>query len=215
MWVAQLWRYPVKSMAGEPLRVAALSEEGIAGDRIAQVRSANGHIVTARTRPRLLGHRAILGPDGRPLVDGRPFDSAEVARHVEAAAGPGARLVMDLAPNRFDILPLLVVTDGALEAAGHDWRRFRPNLVIGGVPGLTERTWEGGRLRIGDVIIEVADLRQRCIMTTFDPDTLEQNLDVLRRVQKEFGGYLGLNCSVGRAGTISIDDPVEFTGSGG
>ena len=81
---------------------------------------------------------------------------------------------------------------------------------MGGVEGLSERDWEGRRLRSGDVLIGVRDLRQRCIMTTFDPDTLEQNLGVLRRVQTNFGGFLGLNCFVIQGGRISVGDAIEL-----
>ena len=210
MRLQEIWRYPVKSMAGEPLREARLTEHGIDGDRIVQVRRADGKLLTARTRPKLLGHRATLGPDGEPLVDGRPFLSEEVARDVEAAAGAGARLVRSNAADRFDILPLLVETDGMLKAVGFDRRRFRPNLVIGGVEGLAEREWEGRQLRIGKVVIGMEDLRGRCIMTTFDPDTGKQDLNVLQRVQKEFGGVLGLNSYVVEPGLVSVGDTVEL-----
>jgi uncharacterized protein YcbX len=206
MWVQEIWRYPVKSMAGETLEQANLSEDGIEGDRILQVRNSAGRILTARTRPDLLRHHATLGPDGDPLVDGRPWRAAEVARDVEAAAGAGTRLVRSDSADRFDILPLLVATDGMISAVGHDRRRFRPNLVIGGVPGLAEQQWEGGLLQIGEVVIHMEDLRGRCIMTTFDPDTGKQDLGVLRRVQKEFGGVLGLNSRVVTPGRIAVGD---------
>lgn len=210
MWVQEIWRYPVKSMAGEALSTADLTEQGIEGDRIIQVWNPSGRIVTARTRPALLGHRGTLGPDGEPRVDGRPWQSPEVADDVEATAGKGVRLVRNETEQRFDILPLLVATDGMLTNVGYDRRRFRPNLVIGGVAGHSERDWEGGSLRIGKVVIGIEDLRTRCIMTTFDPDTLQQDLDVLRRVQKEFAGRLGLNCYVLVPGRISVGDSVEF-----
>ena len=122
-------------------------------------------------------------------------------------------LVQSDPDDRFDILPLLVATDGMLAAVGYDRRRFRPNLVIGGVPGLSERQWEGARLRIGPVIIGMDDLRERCIMTTFDPDSGEQDLEVLRRVQKEFMGRLGLNSYVVAPGHISVGDTVELMSS--
>ena len=208
MWVQEIWRYPVKSMAGESLEQAEVSEHGIEGDRILQVRNSGGRILTARTRPALLRHHGTLGPDGEPLVDGRPWRAADVAGEVEAAAGAGTRLVRSDTEDRFDILPLLVATDGMLAAVGHDRRRFRPNLVIGGVPGLAERQWEGGQLQIGEVVIRMEDLRSRCIMTTFDPDTGEQDLNVLRRVQKEFGGVLGLNSRVAAPGRIAVGDEV-------
>jgi hypothetical protein len=210
MWLREIWRYPVKSMAGESLPSADLAEEGIPGDRIVQVRNAAGRILTARTRPKLLGHRGTLGPDGEAQVDGRPWSSPDVARDVEAAAGEGMRLVRSDARDRFDILPLLVATDGMIATVGYDPRRFRANLIIGGVPGLSEREWEGRQLLIGDAVIGMVDLRTRCIMTTFDPDTLQQNLDVLRRVQQEFAGQLGLNCSVVTPGHITVGDKVDL-----
>ena len=210
MVIQELWRYPVKSMAGESLPSAEITGQGIAGDRIIQARDASGRILTARTRPALLRHRAMLAGDGEVLVDGLPWRAEEVARSVEEAAGPGVRLVRSDAEDRFDILPLLVTTDGMFAAVGHDRRRFRPNLVIGGVVGLAEREWEGAQLRIGEVVIGMDDLRGRCIMTTFDPDSGKQDLDVLRRVQKEFGGVLGLNSYIVSPGRISVGDAVEL-----
>src|SRR5207244_10770556 len=85
MHVAQLWGDPVKSLAAGSLTRAEIRADGIVGDRVVQVRGAHGRVVTARTRPRLLGHRATLGPDGEPLVDGRPWRTSEVAHYVVAA----------------------------------------------------------------------------------------------------------------------------------
>src|ERR1700719_4469734 len=93
MTVKELWRYPVKSMAGEMLQTAELTESGIVGDRIVQVRNAAGRIMSARTRPLLLRHSATLGSGNQILVDGRPWNAEDVGRDVAAAAGPGAHLV--------------------------------------------------------------------------------------------------------------------------
>jgi hypothetical protein len=152
----------------------------------------------------------MLAENGDVLVDGRPWNTEQVAGEVVEAAGQGTQLVRSDADDRFDILPLLVTTDGMFDAVGYDRRRFRPNLVIGGVEGLSERQWEGRQLRIGSVVIGMDDLRGRCIMTTFDPDTGKQDLSVLRRVQKEFDGVLGLNSYVVTPGRISVGDPVEL-----
>jgi uncharacterized protein YcbX len=207
--VAELWRYPVKSMGGETLPRAEFSRFGLGGDRLLQVRDRHGRTVTARSKPRLLGHRATLGVKGA-LVDGRPWNSREVAWDVEMAAGPGARLVREEGPDRFDILPLLVATDGAIEAFGYDRRRLRPNLVISGVPGQAERGWEGQRLRVGSVLIAIHDLRERCIMTTFDPDTQAQDMGVLRKIRRDFEGRLALNASVLEEGSMEVGDPIEL-----
>ena len=203
MRVAELWRYPVKSMAGERLEEAEVLVDGLRGDRVVHVRDARG-VVTSRSRPTLLSHKATLGPDGEPLIDGRPWTSVEL---------PGLRLVRDDTTERFDILPLLVATDGAIAAFGHDGRRLRPNLVIGGVEGLAERGWEGKALRVGKVVIRLADLRERCVMTTFDPDTQEQDVDVLRKIRREFGGRLALNASVEAEGVIRPGDSIELVRS--
>lgn len=210
MRVVELWRYPVKSLAGEPLDVADLTLAGVAGDRVVQVYDGRGRVVTARTRPGLLGLRAILGADGEPRIDGYPWSSPEAAAAVRVAAGDGARLTRSEALERFDVLPLLVATDGAVAALGVDRRRLRPNVVIGGVDGLAERGWPGRRLRVGEAVIAVASVRQRCVMTTFDPDTLAQDVSVLRRIVKEFGGRMALDCAVVTPGRVTVGDSVEL-----
>jgi uncharacterized protein YcbX len=210
MQIKEIWRYPVKSMAGEQLKHARLSASGVEGDRVVQVQNARGRVVTARTHPALLGHRGTLDKNGEPLVDGRPWTDTAVQSEVKKIIGPGAQLVRDDSLERFDILPLLVATDGAIAAFGKDGRRLRPNLVIGGVEGLDERTWPGSSLQIGDVVIVVRDLRGRCVMTTFDPDTLAHDASVLRDIVKRFGGKLALNCDVLTGGVVRVGDKVQL-----
>ena len=210
MRVEQLWRYPVKSMAGEQLDSAQIGPLGIEGDRIVHAQDARGHTITSRTHHRLLGHHATLDASGEPLVDGMLWTRPEVREKVKDIVGPGAMLVRDESVDRFDVLPLLVATDGAIVAFGHDGRRLRPNLVIGGVKGLAERSWPGQCLHIGDVIVGIQDLRGRCIMTTFDPDSLKQDRQVLRDIVRRFDGTLALNCYVIRGGEIRIGDVVEL-----
>lgn len=106
--------------------------------------------------------------------------------------------------------PCWFATDGAIAAFGHDGRRLRPNIVISGVEGLAERSWPGQCLRIGNVIIGIQDLRGRCIMTTFDPDNLKQDRQVLTEIVKKFDGTLALNCDVLQGGEIRVGDAVEL-----
>jgi uncharacterized protein YcbX len=208
MKVAAIWRYPVKSMAGERLRGAELTGAGFAGDRVVQVYDAHGRIVTARRFPRLLRLRATLGPDGEPLVDGLPWDSPEVAARVQAAVSPGATLARFDGPERFDILPLLICTDGAVSMFGRDVRRLRPNILIAGVDGSGERQWPGATLTLPHAEDAIADLRGRCVMTTYDPDTNQQDPGVLRDIVRRFGGRLCLNAHVLRPGHVEEGDAV-------
>lgn len=211
MSVAELWRYPVKSLAGERLQRAAIGRDGIAGDRVVHVEDGRGRVVTSRTHPMLLGLHATLGDDGEPFVEGEPWASAEALTAVRlAAAEEEATLAAHVGREGFDVLPLLVATDGAIAALGVDHRRLRPNIVIAGVEGLAERAWPGRRLRIGDAVIAVAKLRGRCVMTTYDPDTQEQDMSVLRRIVTDFGGRMALDCDVVEGGIVSVGDAVEL-----
>ena len=209
MHVKELWRYPVKSMRGEPLSAADIRLGGISGDRLVHAQDARG-LITARTTPALLGLRATLGEDGEALVEGDPWWHPRVAALVHAAAGPQARLVPYDGPERFDILPLLVATDGAIAAFGRDTRRLRPNIVVGGVEGLAERNWEGRGMMIGPVAVYLDSLRPRCVLTTYDPDTLEQDLEVLRDIRRRFGGAVALNTAVLTPGFVRVGDPVRL-----
>lgn len=208
MYVKELWRYPVKSMAGERVEQAALNTLGIPGDRTVLV-LRRGRVATSRTYPRLLGLHGTLGSDGITRIDGHAWDSAEALALVRAAVGPDAELMRYEGEERFDILPLLVATDGAIAHQGIDGRRLRPNLVVGDVPGLAERDWPGQRLHIGSAVLHPEQLRGRCIMTTYDPDTLEQDVNVLKRIGRELDGTMGLDTSVERGGVVRVGDVVE------
>jgi len=210
MKVTEIWRYPVKTMGGEKLQRVRMGPLGIDGDRVVHVEDTQGRVITSRSHPRFLGRKGTLSVDGAPLVDGQPWNSPEVAAEVVDIAGPGAKLVRYDGAERFDVLPLLVATDGAIAAFGHDHRRLRPNIVIGGVEGLTEREWPGGCLRIGKVLIGVQDLRLRCIMTSYDPDTLVQEKEITRNIYRRFDGKLALNCFVIEGGEIAVGDEVQL-----
>ncbi len=208
--VAELWRYPVKSLGGEQVDEVDVLEDGIAGDRLVHVRAPSGRTVTSRTHPGLLGLHGSSAAGGGALIDGRPWDDPVSRAAVEAASVAGAELVWDDGAERFDILPLSILTDGAVEALGVDRRRLRPNIVIGGVEGLAEREWEGRTIRIGSALVSLVQLRPRCVMTTFDPDTLEQDPRVLRRIVHEFGGRMALDAAVLEPGRIRVGDAVTL-----
>jgi len=207
--VSALWRYPVKSLAGEPLTSAVLRPDGIPGDRIVRVRGPEG-VRTSRRQFRLLGLRGTLDVEGQPRINGYLWTSADALALVKAAAGADAVLEAWDGLDRFDILPLLVATDGAVSAFGRDVRRLRPNIVISGVEGLAEREWPGAELHIGDAIVRLDALRGRCHMTTIDPDTLQVDPAVLRDIVRRFDNKLALDAEVVRGGTIRVGDSVQL-----
>src|SRR2546427_465072 len=76
--------------------------------------------------------------------------------------------------------------------------------------GLAERGWEGRAIRAGIVRIGFDSLRARCVMTTFDPDSLAQDPGILRDIQSVFGGRLALNAYVIEEGPVALGDPVTL-----
>ena len=53
-----------------------------------------------------------------------------------------------------------------------------------------------------------AQVRGRCIMTTYDPDTLEQDRNILRLIVRELDGRMALDCPVLQGGLIREGAPV-------
>ena len=98
----------------------------------------------------------VLGADGQPQISGHAWDSPEALAFVRKAVGADAELFYYDGPERLDVLPLLVATDGAISHMGFDSRRLRPNIIVGGVEGLQEREWPGYRFRIGEAVIHAA-----------------------------------------------------------
>lgn len=214
MRVSALWRYPVKSLRGTPLEEALITDLGIERDRLVQAMRPGGRVFTARTHPAMLGLQGRLDADGAPTIDGVRWDDPAALASVRAVTEPDAELVYydGAGPQRFDVLPISLATDGGVAAVGVDGRRFRANVYLEGVPGLTERDWVGREVRIGEAIVGVRQVRGRCVMTTFDPDTLEQDIGVLQKIVWELGGRTALDCYVVRPGVVRVGDDAEVGG---
>jgi len=211
MHVSEIWRYPVKSLKGERLNETEITKLGIPGDRqIAVIRTINGRFLTSRSKPKLLGLQGSINADGVPTINGHLWDSPEAMELVREAAGEPVTLQQIPAPQAFDVLPLLVATDGAARYLNIDHRRLRPNILLADVPELEERKWPGRVIAIGDVRIHAEKLRDRCVMTTFDPDTQAQDPSVLLRIVRELDGSTALDSSVITPGKISVGDQAHI-----
>ena len=210
MRVAELWRYPIKSLRGERLERATVLADGIEGDRLVRIEDERG-VLTARRKQRLVAVAADVGGDGEARIEGEGWASQAATRRIRELGGESARLVATDSGARFDAAPILVCTDGALAALGEDRRRFRPNIVVEGVEGLGEREWIGLELAIGDAVLTGLEVCERCAVTTIDPDTTAVDPDVLRRVNERFDGIMGIYCGVARPGTIAVGDEVAVS----
>jgi uncharacterized protein len=224
--VAALWRYPVKSMAGEELEGAEVSWHGLAGDRRwafirdGQVRSGFPWL-TMRERPDLAHYRPRFADPERPDVSttlvrtpsGGELDVADPALATEL--GPGVRVIKQ---NRgiFDTMPLSLITTqtvaalGRLVDTGLAVARFRPNLLVEATRcDFPEDAWVGRVLRIGEARVRVDVRDKRCVVVTIDPVTLRQDPTILRAIARERDARLGVYGSTVEPGRIAVGDPVE------
>ncbi|MEQ8233210.1 MAG: MOSC N-terminal beta barrel domain-containing protein [Gammaproteobacteria bacterium] len=98
----EIWRYPVKGMAGEMLDRSAIGARGVAGDRLWALRdSARAEIQSCKTRPDLLRCRAVLRDDDSGAVD---------------VTLPDGRMLGSDAPDAHAALSALVGRESTLEA---------------------------------------------------------------------------------------------------
>jgi uncharacterized protein YcbX len=210
--VVQLWRYPVKSMAGEPLEAADVYWHGIPGDRrYALVQPELVHSdfpwLTIRERAELVGYRPRL------LTPERPDDSRVAVRTpggeeldvVELADRLGARSIK-LHRGAFDAAPLSLIGRGTIGKL--DPRRFRPNLLVD-LPGdHAEDAWIGRTLRIGGLRMRVDRPDSRCTIITTDPDTGERDPSILKALGRTHDACAGVYGSVVEPGRVEVGDEV-------
>jgi uncharacterized protein len=224
--VAAVFRYPVKSMAAEPVEGVDVSWFGLSGDRRwAFVRpglSSNGFPwLTLRQRNDLNAYQPCWAepacPDASAVIVRTPagarFDVTAPA--LAAELGDGVR-VMKLDRGTFDALPLSLISTRTVESLGAllgtelDVRRFRPNLVIEalGPAAFPEEEWIGRELTVGTASMRIDGRDKRCVVVNVDPVTCHRDPGVLRAIAAHRETRLGVYGSTVRPGRVAIGDPV-------
>ena len=232
MQVAELWRYPVKSLQGERLTTVDVGPEGLAGDRQwALFDVATGYGLTARRVPDLLFLSGRLRPDGGVevvLPDGSVTSDDAVLSDwlgrsvtLRAADAPGERLYEN--PNEvgeageydWDAFPgargafhdssrtrVSLVSTGTLGT--WDRRRFRANVVL---DGAGEDALVGQQVRLGGAELDVVKQVDRCVMVTRpQPGGIGRDNGVLKTIHRERDGCLAIGALVARTGTVAVGD---------
>jgi uncharacterized protein YcbX len=224
--VAALWRYPVKSMAAEPVEAIDVSWHGLAGDRRwAFVRPGLERSgfpwLTIRERSDLGLYRPSFTepdrPDASPTVVTTPSGDRRDVTDPDLAAelGEGVRVIRQ---NRgvFDSAPLSLTTTQAVSAVGElvdrelDPLRFRPNLLIEAPDGgaFPEDGWVGSVLRVGEMRMRVDRRDERCVILNVDPATGERDPAVLKAVARERDACHGVYGTPVQPGRVAVGDPV-------
>ncbi|HEV3299741.1 MAG TPA: MOSC domain-containing protein [Planctomycetaceae bacterium] len=234
--ISALFRYPIKSMAGDRLDSAKIGWHGIEGDRRLAFRRFvdRGAFpwLSASRLPELLLYHPIgrQNTSGEPLPthirtpDGKEYSLGDEALLEEIATRHGAELeLMQLRHGIFDEACVSAITLGTIggiaREAGHDLdiRRFRPNLVIdtngtNGAQPFEEDRWVGKILEFGSdgtgpaISVTMRDLR--CVMINLDPDTAEANADVMKTVILMNENHAGVYGTVVRTGELRVGQVV-------
>jgi len=220
--VVEVWRYPVKSMAGERLDSCEVAQTGLVGDRrfalIDGSPTRAGKPLTIRENDRLMSYRARLGGRGVEVVtpDGEVVGMDERLVAPLAAASSRPLTLRELEGANFDDSPVLLVNLAtvaafAVEAGMHvDHRRFRANLYVSGLALEEEIGWIGRSVTVGDAELEVVSRCERCVVITKDPDTGVPTPELLRVLTRTQETCMGVYCRVARPGRVAAGDHVHL-----
>ena len=232
--VETIFRYPVKSMAGERLEVANLGWHGLDGDRRFAFRRADNRSgmpwLTASKLPDLI----LFVPHGEDAAQGdlpthiRTPDCKEMSIFGEDLAKEVGRRfgapveMMQLTHGIFDETPISAIASDTIREIGRlarrslDVRRFRPNVVIKLLRPIPfqEDEWLGGVLSFGDeddapaIAVTMRDLR--CSMVNIDPDSASLAPEVMKAVVRERQNYAGIYGAVTRIGRLAVGQKIRF-----
>jgi uncharacterized protein YcbX len=203
--IAGLWRYPVKSLKGEPLQHATVLADGLAGDRTAAL------VVETPTHAR-------AGKPYRGKESAYLHLTPDPATAASYAADAGVLVTLDRAqPRWFDagavslLLDLWVHDVEALVGEALDPLRWRPNIYAAAAAGFAKREADliGAALRAGSVQLRVVDTIKRCVTPTYDVATGEALPRVLEAVAAQRANVVGVYCDVVVPGELALGDPIE------
>lgn len=231
--IEALFRYPVKSMSGEPLDCADLGWHGLDGDRRLGFRRTGDRSgfpwLTATKVPELILFAPQRQQPGASLPthvrtpEGKDLDlfGEELAMEVGRRYGSPVEM-MYLDRGIFDEASVSVITSttvaeiGTLAGQRADVRRFRPNIVIASVRSVPfeEDAWVNGVLSFGEgddaPAIGITNCDERCSMVNFDPDSARTTSEVLRAIVRVRDNKAGVYGTTTRRGRLVVGQPVFF-----
>ncbi len=231
--VEAIFRYPVKSMAGERLEVVNLGWHGLDGDRRLAFRRTDDRSgmpwLTASKLPELLLFTPQCRQDGAqrdlpthvrtPDEIEIPTFGADLATEVGRRYGSPVQM-MQLRHGIFDEASISVIALDTVHEIGRlvgrslDVRRFRPNIVVRlarSVP-FQEDEWLGGALSFGEgenaPAIAVTMRDERCSMVNLDPDSASPAPEVMKAIVRANQNNAGIYGAVTRVGQLAVGQAI-------
>ncbi len=225
--VAELWRYPVKSMQGERCASLEVGPYGIAGDRRFAFESADAPIgkpllrsseraamLRSQARLDVIGTVTVLSAEG-PIV---PVNDPALPHHLGPATA-ASRLTLRQRDRPFtDVRPIALhslATARAIAAASpaFDGRRLRSNLVLqlASSQPFAEDDLAGRVLQIGDAAqLTMLERIPRCRMVALHPETAAPDPSPLRWLAQNRNGRAGIYARMLKPGTIVVGDTIHL-----
>jgi uncharacterized protein YcbX len=234
--VAEIWRYPVKSLQGQRVDRTDVDRSGLVGDRqFAIIDVETGLGLTGRRVPGLLfatatwndnGNVRITLPDGTVSCDDATLSTwlhrPVALRHCQDVADRRYEDVVNFeaeptsawktfegASGPFHDSPWARVSLVSTQTIGElDRRRFRPNIVLAGAG---EDDLVGCRVRVGSAVMTIRGTIQRCVMVTRpQPGGIQRDLDVLKTINRHRLGRLAVGATIDIPGTVTVGDKVTI-----
>jgi len=230
--VEAIFRYPVKSMAGERLEVAELGWHGLAGERRLAFRKIDDRggfpWLTASQLPDLLLFAPrrensaqgelpthVRTPDGEEM----PVFGEELAAEIGRRCGAPVEM-MQMKHGVFDEASISVIASDTVSEIARlaernlDIRRFRPNVVVRSLRSVPfqEDEWVGGVLSFGEgddapaVTVTMRD--ERCSMVNLDPDSESRAPEVMKAVVRANQNTAGVYGAVTRIGRLAVGQTI-------
>jgi uncharacterized protein YcbX len=235
--IEALFRYPVKSMAGERLEKATIGWHGVEGDRRLALRKIDDRggfpWLTAGKLPELVlfaPHRGDDGADSDVPTHVRTPDGEEMPIFGEGLAAEVGRRhgapvqMMQFKHGIFDEASISVIASetvseiSRLAGRGADVRRFRPNILVCLLrpAAFQEDEWVGGTLSFGEgddapaIAVTMCDLR--CSMVNIDPDSAALSPEMMKAVVRVHQNTAGIYATVTRIGRVAVGQTIFFQG---
>ncbi len=231
--VEAIFRYPVKSMAGEPLALANLGWHGLDGDRRLAFRRIDNHSdfpwLSASKLPDLVLFTPQRDEDAAegdlpthirtPTSEVMPVFGDDLAAEVSRRYGAPLQM-MQMKHGIFDDACISVIASDTVHEisrlAGRtpDVRRFRPNVLVRLLRSapFQEDEWLGNTLSFGEgaaaPAIAVTQRDVRCSMVSLDPDTARSAPEVLKAVVRANQNNAGIYGTVTRTGRLSVGQTI-------
>jgi hypothetical protein len=143
---------------------------------------------------------------------------SQAARHPERALrlvgdSNGTTRYPDREPGHLSLVSQATLNQISI-AAGTlvDVRRFRPNVVVEGIPAWGEFDWVGQEIQLGRARLEITAPINRCLNIDVNPDTGERDIPLFSLLQQHFKRkQIGILAKVITSGTVTLGDNLIFS----